>query len=61
MDYIVYITNVMQCYSVMTSYNDSMNITKMSIVDAKHVTMCTLTTMHIMGHIWYEHQTLVAK
>ena len=23
--------------------------------------MCTLATMHILGHIWYGHQTLVAK
>ena len=59
--YIVYITDVMQWHSVMTSYNDSMNITKMSIVNAKHTTMCTLSGMHIVEHTWYGHQTLVAK
>ena len=53
MDYIVYITDVMQCYSVMTSYNDFMNITKMSVVHANmlpcvHWVECIFWDIHGM-------------
>ena len=52
-NHIVYITNAMQWHSVMTWYNDSMNITKISIVNAntspcEHQAKCTFWYIHGM-------------